>query len=346
MRLPRFLTRRETRADQNYTDVVLQSMLAAASGEVANGLTAGREIAAGHWQRAFSSAAVRPEGVIGDAISPHLGFIGRSLIERGEAIFAVDFDDGLILLPADGASISGGPNPKTWSYELTLAGPSSTATRRPLRADDVLHLTYAVGARNPWRGISPIEASGTTQKLLDNIELRLAQELGGAVGNVIPVPNVQTSSKLQSDLRALKGEIALVESTASNWGAGQSGAPPLDFNVQRVGADPPASIPELRRQVEESILAAAGVPVSALGGANATAHREAFRQFLHLTIEPVADAVAAQVRAHFEVPDFAFSFDRLFAADLSGRARAFQSMVNGGMDVAKAAALAGLMEAE
>ena len=40
------------------------------------------------------------------------------------------------------------------------------------------------------------------------------------------------------------------------------------------------------------------------------------------------------------------SFDGLFAADLAGRARAFQSLVNGGMDVAKAAALAGLMQAE
>ena len=34
------------------------------------------------------------------------------------------------------------------------------------------------------------------------------------------------------------------------------------------------------------------------------------------------------------------------AADLSGRARAFQSMVGAGMDAAKAAGLAGLMEAE
>ena len=40
------------------------------------------------------------------------------------------------------------------------------------------------------------------------------------------------------------------------------------------------------------------------------------------------------------------NFDRLFAADLSGRARAFQSMVGGGMDVSKAAALAGLMAEE
>jgi hypothetical protein len=36
----------------------------------------------------------------------------------------------------------------------------------------------------------------------------------------------------------------------------------------------------------------------------------------------------------------------MFASDLSGRARAFQSMVGGGMDVSKAAALAGLMDAD
>ena len=36
----------------------------------------------------------------------------------------------------------------------------------------------------------------------------------------------------------------------------------------------------------------------------------------------------------------------LRASDLSGRARVFQSMVGGGMDVTKAASLAGLMDAE
>ena len=37
------------------------------------------------------------------------------------------------------------------------------------------------------------------------------------------------------------------------------------------------------------------------------------------------------------------SFDALYASDITGRARAFQSMVGGGMDVAKAAALSRLM---
>ena len=58
---------------------------------------------------------------------------------------------------------------------------------------------------------------------------------------------------------------------------------------------------------------------------------------------PIAQRLALQVGERFDL-DFAMNFDKLFASDLSGRARAFGSMVQGGMDVTKAATLAGLME--
>ena len=54
----------------------------------------------------------------------------------------------------------------------------------------------------------------------------------------------------------------------------------------------------------------------------------------------------AQVLSRKFGQEINFNFDRLFASDLQGRARSFQSMVGGGMDVGKAAALAGLMGAE
>ena len=41
--------------------------------------------------------------------------------------------------------------------------------------------------------------------------------------------------------------------------------------------------------------------------------------------------------------EITISWEELRASDLSGRARAFQSMVGGGMDVEKAASLAGLL---
>lgn len=53
--------------------------------------------------------------------------------------------------------------------------------------------------------------------------------------------------------------------------------------------------------------------------------------------------MAAELSAKLEA-DIGLSFKGRFAADLSGKARAFQSMVKGGMDLQKAAGLAGLRE--
>ena len=336
--------REETRADQSYTDVVVHALLAAATGDVVSGLTAGVEIAAGHWQRAFASAELTPQGPVADVLTPHLGFIGRALLHRGEAVFEVAVVDGrLTLIPASSFTITGGPTPSEWMYQLTLAGPSEAITRT-LSSGRVLHLFYAQSAASPWKGVSPIEAAGTSRTLLANLETRLAQEIGQSVGSLIPVPNVQSSDQLQTDIRKLKGQVTLVESMSKDWGEGQAGAPAGDYQVRRIGANPPDVLRALRREVEESILGSAGVPITALSGGQGTASREAFRQFLHLTIMPVASELAAQVQRFFELPTFSFSFDRLMASDLSGRARAFQSLINGGMDLTKAAALAGLME--
>ena len=62
-------------------------------------------------------------------------------------------------------------------------------------------------------------------------------------------------------------------------------------------------------------------------------------------MQPLGRIVADELSAKPEAP-ITLSFDALFAADLSGRDRAFQSLVGGGMDVSKAAGLAGLMESD
>ena len=59
----------------------------------------------------------------------------------------------------------------------------------------------------------------------------------------------------------------------------------------------------------------------------------------------LAGLLAAELSGKLEA-EIGLSFKGRFAADLAGRVRAFQSMVSGGMDLAKAAGLAGLMEVE
>ena len=156
-------------------------------------------------------------------------------------------------------------------------------------------------------------------------------------------PSAYAKSALQKDLRTIKGKIALVESTSSGWGDGSQGAPRRDLVQNRIGANPPEVLATLRSDSALSVLAACGVPVTLLERADGTSLREAWRQFLHSSVTPVADIVAAELSDKLAV-DIKLNFDRMFASDLSGRARAFQSMVGGGYDVEKAAALAGLME--
>ena len=125
--------------------------------------------------------------------------------------------------------------------------------------------------------------------------------------------------------------------------AGQSSAPPSDYQVRRIGADPPPTLAILRRQVEQSVLASCGIPPSVLGGADASASREGYRQFLFGTIQPVAKSVAVQVGGYFET-EISFDFASLMAGDLTGRARAVMSLVNAGVPLDKALEQSGLME--
>ena len=69
------------------------------------------------------------------------------------------------------------------------------------------------------------------------------------------------------------------------------------------------------------------------------------KRFLHTTIDSLGKLVAQELTEKFEFP-VSLNFDSLMASDISGRARAFQSMVGGGMDIDRATALSGLLEAD
>ncbi len=329
---------------QDYTDILVNRLLATASGDTVTGLTAVLEVCGGWWGRAFTSAEIQPAGAVADLLTPHLAMIGRALVETGEILFAIDVDgDTVSLLPATGATVNGGPNPAGWEYELSIPGPSHTLTRT-LTADRVLHLMVTPSRKSPWRGESPIASSATTRALIDSMETRLAEELNSGVGFVVPVPNVQATTQLQADLRTLKGRLALVETVNQGFGVGQGGVPSGDYQVRRLGGNPPESTVTLRRQAEESILAAAGLPVSILGTSSDTAAREGVRMFMRQTIQPVAKSVAGVIAAKFDVPDLTFSFEPS-TADLQAKSRSFAAMVQAGLSIDQALQIAMLVDA-
>ena len=150
---------------------------------------------------------------------------------------------------------------------------------------------------------------------------------------------------LKADIRKLGGSVAIVESTADQWGTDGSGRGP-DWEVKRIGAQPPDGLVDLARHASFEVYAACDLSPALFDNSDGTGQREAWRRALFGVISPLGRIVENELRVKLGQPDLRITWDELRASDLAGRARAFQSMVGGGIDAVKAASLAGLMEPE
>ena len=325
-----------------YTDVQVEIARQLAIGEsvVISGQTAIQELVAGHWGRAFALAEVSPENTVTNSLTPSiLQMIGRELVLHGEVVFEIVMDNGIVsLLPVQSYNITGGG-----MYELTISDPNRVITR--FRSPEaVVHLRYGEGVARPWQGQSPLQSGSTSMALANNVELKLAQETSGPVGNVVPTPDVGNSlTALQTDIKNLKGQNALVPTTSGGWDSGAVNAPRTDWKPQRIGANPPDSLVKLRSDVIQTVAASAGIPAQLIDNTSeGTSLREAFRQFLHSTIVPVGVIISGELQHKFDEPGLSFRFDKLFAADIMGRARAFGTLVGAGVSEEEAARVTGL----
>ena len=79
-----------------------------------------------------------------------------------------------------------------------------------------------------------------------------------------------------------------------------------------------------------------------LAQGDGTGQRESWRRFAMGPLAGLARQVEVEIERKFEVRT-RFNFDALMAHDIQTRATSFQKLVAGGMDVAKAAAMSGLM---
>ena len=342
--------RTEQRQGDSYTDAIVAARAEAAADAVLTSAVAAEEVCAGLYERAFMAGEFVSSTSRTMLGRRHAGMLGRALCLYGQLVFearangAFSADD---VVPAETVDVTGGAPELSWQYLLTLPGPSGTVTRRRT-AREVWHFRANCTPDAPWRGRSPFDGAQLSRALLQRAETALANELQSAVGHIVTVPAgtaANTLDTIKAALRSLRGRTALFESTAGGWGQGPGAAPQRDWQPTRIGAAPPDALVGLRRDVTTIVMAAAGVPVELATGGDGGSAREAWRRFLHATIQPLGDGVAAEIALKTGM-DVRADFDALMASDLSGRARAFQSMVGGGMDVGDAAALAGLMEGD
>ena len=294
--------RSEKRQSGAYSDAILSELLRTAGGEVAIATaTAAVEAAAGYWARALAGATSSHP-----TITPaYLACVGREMIRRGEALHEIRVDDAgqVQLVPVAHWDVWGAPDRAAWWYNATINGPS-TSSVRPLPGVAVVHQVYAVDPLAPWRGVSPLKYAGLSAELLATLERKLADEAGGPVGSVLPIPqdggddgdDADPMEPLKATLRTLRGRLAFVETTSAGWDEGQTKAPRRDWQQQRIGANPPATLRDLRGDVAMAVLTACGVPTALVDDSDGTAQREAWRRFVMGQVAPQAGGDCKRVK--------------------------------------------------
>lgn len=332
MALPPRMEVRDSVADR-----IIAARLAQATGGFGLAATAAVEIALGLWERAFMSARC-------DAMTPaQLALLGRNLLRTGESTWRVVPAGRLRrsrLEVVSSADMSGeSQHPSDWRWNLTIPAPTTTRTYRGVSGLSVVRVALAPDPANPWRGVGPFSGASLTRAILEALESRMGEESAMPVGAVLPVP--KTNAALAEDLANLAGRVVLGETMAGGWGAGDSARAPRDWVPSRIGGDVPAGMVSLRTDIQTAILAVAGVPGELVGATGSDA-REAWRRFLHGTIAPVGRLLSAELR-RVGLPD-GIHFDELFASDLQGRARAFKSLRDAGLDEGTARRVCGIAE--
>ena len=271
-----------------------------------------------------------------------LALIGRTLIRRGEIVFLIDTSmGGIDLLPCQNHDVDGGANPNTWTYRCTVAGPESTLTYEDTPAAGVVHLTYAREPERPWRGIGPLQTASLTGRLAAETMAALADESSGPRGHLLglPVDGMDPSiAKLRADVKEMKGHVALLET--GDWNVPGGGS--VELKPERLGPEPTAAEVELLRLSRQDVFGVCGCPPALLMDAQGTAWRKAYRQFLFSSVAPLGRMVSAELSAKLDTT-VRLDWTELRASDIAGKARAFGTMVTGGMDLDRAAALSGLL---
>ena len=340
--------RTESRA--SFTDAIVAALYAGAAGTGTRDAlaTAALESCAALYAGAFARARLEP--AVPPVTPAVLALVARDLIRRGESLHLIEAGgDGLQLRPVGSWDIRGGWDPGTWWARCDLFGPSGNVTRF-VPHEAVVHCRYAVDPSRPWLGVGPLQWAESTGALAGRLEAGMADEAGAPPAQLVPVPqdggtggDDDPLAALKADIAKAKGRALLVETTAAGYGQGPSGAPRRDWEQRRIGAEWPDVLRETRGEVFEHVAHACGLPAVLLDSrSEGTSQREALRRWVHLAVEPMGDLVAAELASKLDLPGLTLDFSPLMASDLAGKARAIKGLVEAGLDLPAATAIAGL----
>ena len=171
----------------------------------------------------------------------------------------------------------------------------------------------------------------------------MAAELTATHATAVITPTSYSPDQMapiNAQLHGAQGRSVALQGGSSSSGWNMSGTG--QWQQLKLGPQPDQHTLALRAQVELDILSALGIPPG-IQGTEGTVTREAYRQFNSSGVQPIARIVEAELSIKFETP-VSLSFRSLGATDVVSKSRAMKGMVDAGVPLEKAMAIAFDME--
>ena len=275
-------------------------------------------------------------------LQPHLGAIAREMVDLGQSAFELTIGSSgrLELLPVEVTNVLGAADEASWLYTVTRSGPGSTSSVTREQAA-VLNFRQRPAARSPWRGQPSLPPANSTAVLLNRMERQFIAEASWKPSRVISAGMSVKQRTAVSDGIAEGGVVAFPVS--------RGGTDAKGVNVGTVGGEYSASGVKLHQELTALVCGVMGVPVDLVtgGGSSDSSAKESFRRLAAAKITPLLNTVIQEWER--KVSQMSFNLDALRAADEVSRARALgsrstavQRLVQSGVDLPQALALAGV----
>ena len=276
------------------------------------------------------------------SLQPHLASIARTMVATGQSDWLINVGSTgeVVLLPCLVAAVVGGPDPRTWLYTLTLQGPSQMATVQR-SGESVLSFRLRTDARSPWQGRPAITAGGTTA-LLCELESQMTDEAKVSPARIVAAGQVVGQAQDISALISEGGVVGVTQAIASR-------EDPSGIRAGVVKNEVSAPSVSLHTKLSTLICAAMGVPSDlVLGSSSESGARESFRRLASTTITNILVTITREwelklgTALEWDLSQLRSSDEVSRARATGSRANAVQRLVQSGVELPKALAIAGI----
>ena len=309
--------------------------------------TAAVEAAAGMWARSLSACSVSPAL---PAITPRfLANVAHRLFKKGECLFRILVDPetaAVRFASCPSWDIQGSEDEETWRYRCEISGPNTSRTAL-VPSGQCLHFRYYSEPGREWVGVSPLSRMEGTIDTARKISRNTGYAFNAGSGTLIlrgseeqlGVQDKFRSNVLSRALSIMSGGVTISHTGTDALNEGQQFPP----QVHRLTPPISQETSLLSQGVGREIAAAAGIPPALVSQSAGNSMREAHRQFVLVTIKPLAYIVANELSRKLGL-DISLDTGPLRSSDLSGISRSVKALVEAGVPLEKAMETAGITD--